>query len=193
MNMTDHRALDTASPAQARLRRFRPANPALALGLAVSHLMGKPAFARLGFGAWSRVLVGQINRGHYQFVLDERDRVVGFFGWALTSEASADAWLAGRGFADAEARDGDCLVINAWSADTPAANRVVLDLAREVMHGRRLMLFSPRLPGRQLPADAHAGQRLRRAQPRAGADAGSHWRRRREAITSDHRALAGIV
>jgi hypothetical protein len=41
---------------------FRPDNPYVALGLAVSHLMTKPAFATLRFGEWSRILVGQINR-----------------------------------------------------------------------------------------------------------------------------------
>jgi hypothetical protein len=52
------------------LRLFRPESPTVALGLAVSHLMTKPAFAQLKFGDWSRVLVGQINRKHYRFVLD---------------------------------------------------------------------------------------------------------------------------
>ena len=45
----------------------------MALGLAVSHLMTKPAFANLRFGDWSRVLVGQINRKHYAFVVDDRE------------------------------------------------------------------------------------------------------------------------
>jgi hypothetical protein len=36
----------------------------------VAHLMLKPAFARLRFGDWSWVLVGQINRGHYYLVID---------------------------------------------------------------------------------------------------------------------------
>ena len=47
------------------LRLFRPDSPpAVALGLAVNHLMTKPAFAQLSFGDWSRILVGQINRKH---------------------------------------------------------------------------------------------------------------------------------
>lgn len=119
------------------LRLCRPGNAAAALGLAVAHLMTRPAFARLEFGAWSRVLVGQVNRRHYHLVLD-RNRVVGFLGWALTSEANAEAWLGGRSrFDDAEATGGDCVVFNIWSADTRAVNRFVLEAARRVARGKR--------------------------------------------------------
>jgi hypothetical protein len=46
------------------------------------HLMLKPAFARLPFGHWSRILTGQIRRGHYFFIASSKqDR--GFCGWAL--------------------------------------------------------------------------------------------------------------
>ncbi|MGO1079968.1 hypothetical protein [Inquilinus sp. CA228] len=122
------------------LRLARPHSAAAALGLAVSHLMTKPAFAALAFGNWSRVLVGQINRGHYQLVIDGAGRVVGFLGWAATSEPNAEAWMQGRGDVP-ELRDGDCIVINAWSADHPAANRLVLAAARLAIHGKRLVYF----------------------------------------------------
>jgi len=64
------------------LRLFRPESPYVALGLAVSHLMTKPAFANLRFGDWSRVLVGQINRKHYAFAVDDKNQIQGFLGWA---------------------------------------------------------------------------------------------------------------
>jgi hypothetical protein len=60
-----------------RLRLIRPNNPYVALGVAVNHLMGKPAFANLRFGDWSRALVGQINREHYYFAIDEKNQVQG--------------------------------------------------------------------------------------------------------------------
>src|SRR6476661_7178952 len=82
--------------APAALRIFRPAKPSAALGLAVSHLMVKPAFASLKFGDWSRILVGQINRGHYRFAIDADNRVQGFMGWALASREHAEAWVEGR-------------------------------------------------------------------------------------------------
>lgn len=110
--------------------------------MAVNHLMTKPAFARLHFGEWSRILVGQINRKHYQFVLDDRDKVVGFLGWALTRREIAEAWVEGRGgFSDAEAKDGDCIVFNAWSADWIDVNRLLLRAAREAMRGKEMMYF----------------------------------------------------
>jgi hypothetical protein len=75
-------------------------------------------------------------------VLDDQDRVVGFLGWAFTSRERAEAWVEGRGgFSDAEARDGDCLVFNAWSADTLAVNRFVLQAAREAMRGKETAYF----------------------------------------------------
>ncbi len=65
---------EAAAPAWPELRVFRPDNSYVALGLAVNHLMTKPAFAALRFGEWSRILVGQINRKHYYFVIDARNR-----------------------------------------------------------------------------------------------------------------------
>ena len=85
------------------LKLFRPQSPFMALGLAVNHLMTKPAFAKLRFGDWSRILVGQINRKHYCFAVDSKNQIQGFMGWALTSKEKAEAWVEGRGalsFAD---------------------------------------------------------------------------------------------
>ena len=48
--------------------------------MAVNHLMTKPAFAQLKFGEWSRILVGQINRKHYCFIIDEQQTDPGLSG-----------------------------------------------------------------------------------------------------------------
>src|SRR5436853_2525960 len=116
-------------PQAPQLRLFRPPSAAAALGLAVSHLMTKPAFANLKFGDWSRILTGQINRGHYCFVIGADNQapglqVQGFMGWALTTQEKAEGWVEGRSpltFEDSKA--GDCMVINAWSADSNAVTR----------------------------------------------------------------------
>ena len=63
------------------LKVFRPENPYIALGLAVNHLMTKPAFANLQFGDWSRILTGQINRKHYYFAVDSKNQSSGI-SWA---------------------------------------------------------------------------------------------------------------
>jgi hemolysin-activating ACP:hemolysin acyltransferase len=125
-----------------RLRLCRPNNPYLALGLAVNHLMVKPAFAKLRFGDWSRILVGQINRGHYAFAIDKQNEIQGFLGWALATRDKAEAWVTGRTELSYEdSRDGDCLLINAWSANSPEVRRLLRDAARRIGRGKQAVYF----------------------------------------------------
>jgi hemolysin-activating ACP:hemolysin acyltransferase len=138
-------ATDTAPGASAarpvapggRLEARTLGDPATALGIAASYLMTRPAFARLAFGHWTRVLAGQINRGHYVFVY-EKNEVVGFAGWALANAEDAQAWL-DRDSASPpnEGRSGDCIVVNAWAASTPGAHRVLVDHVQRVAAGKR--------------------------------------------------------
>src|SRR5436190_8113175 len=118
------------SPASAKtsaLRILKPASAAAALGLAVSHLMTKPAFANLKFGDWSRILVGQINRGHYCFAVDAGNQVQGFMGWALATREHAEAWVEGRrGLSFEDSKAGDCMILNAWSANSTKVTRFLL-------------------------------------------------------------------
>jgi hemolysin-activating ACP:hemolysin acyltransferase len=126
----------------AALRIFRPASAPAALGLAVSHLMVKPAFANLKFGDWSRILVGQINRGHYCFVHDAENQVQGFMGWALASQEHAEGWVEGRrALTFEDSRNGDCMVINAWSANSTRVTRLLLAEARRVGREKRAVYF----------------------------------------------------
>jgi hemolysin-activating ACP:hemolysin acyltransferase len=129
------------------LRLFRPDSPYVALGLAVSHLMTKPAFAVLRFGDWSRILVGQINRKHYYFAVDRKNQVQGFMGWAATSKENAEAWVEGRrNFSFEESLSGDCLVFNAWAANSAKVNRFLLAAARKVMEGKDTVYFKRHYP-----------------------------------------------
>jgi hemolysin-activating ACP:hemolysin acyltransferase len=108
-----------------------------AFGRACAHLMTRPAFARAPFGHIARTLAGQVNRGHYVFAA-RGDRTVGFAGWALTSEARAEAWLAGAGgFDDAEAAAGDCVVLNCWQADDAAVTRLIMAHLTATLPGAR--------------------------------------------------------
>lgn len=134
----------TAAPAAPTpaFRLFRPDNSYVALGLAVNHLMTKPAFAQLRFGDWSRILVGQINRKHFYFVVDEKNRIQGFLGWALAPKDKAEAWLSGRGgLSFDDSIEGDCIVFNAWASNSAAVNRVLLSAARKVMIGKDTVYF----------------------------------------------------
>lgn len=115
-----------ASTGSQPLRVLRFQDRMFALGLAVNYMMTKPAFARLPFGHWSRVLTGQINRDHYFFVCKGKT-VVGFAGWALATEAEAEAWHGGQSNPATESgKEGDCIVLNAWVASSPEANRLLL-------------------------------------------------------------------
>lgn len=132
------------APAAVRpeLRAFRPDNAYVALGLAVNHLMTKPAFAQLRFGDWSRILVGQINRKHYLFAVDANKQIQGFLGWALTSKDHAEAWVEGRGGLSYEnSQEGDCIVFNAFAASNGKARRFLVEQARKLMQGKDTAYF----------------------------------------------------
>ena len=124
------------------LKVFRPQDPYAALGLAANHLMTKPAFAKLRFGDWSRILVGQINRKHFTFAVDGKTQVQGFMGWAVTSRESAEAWLEGRRtLAFEDSQDGDCVVFNAWAVSAPGVSRLLLGEARKIIAGKSTVYF----------------------------------------------------
>jgi hemolysin-activating ACP:hemolysin acyltransferase len=123
------------------LRLFRPDSPVVALGLAVNHLMTKPAFARQFFGEWSRILVGQINRKHYYFVTDGKE-VQGFVGWALVTRDKAEDWVEGRrGLSYEDCTGGDCLVFNAWAANGTKVHRFMVDEARKLIREKQTVYF----------------------------------------------------
>jgi hemolysin-activating ACP:hemolysin acyltransferase len=133
-------AVSFAPPADLKL--FRPQNAYMALGLAVNHLMTKPAFAHLRFGDWSRILTGQINRKHYYFAIDGKNQVQGFMGWAFASKDKAEAWVEGRGGLSFEdSLHGDCVIFNAWAASTAEANRFLVAQAREIIAGKDTVYF----------------------------------------------------
>jgi hemolysin-activating ACP:hemolysin acyltransferase len=121
-----------AAPAAAeeRLRAIRVKDSCRALGMAVSFLMTEPSFARLPFGAWTSVLIGQINRKHYLFAV-KGNRVVGFVGWHQTDEAGAERWLAGKDeLRNGGAPAGDCLLINAWKSTSADVNAFLINELR---------------------------------------------------------------
>jgi hemolysin-activating ACP:hemolysin acyltransferase len=139
---TANHSAGAALPPRDHLRLFRPESPYVALGLAVSHLMTKPAFANLRFGDWSRVLVGQINRKHYAFVVDDKNQIQGFLGWALTSKEKAEAWVEGRGeLCYGDSSEGDQVIFNAWAASSPAINRFMVASARKIIAGKDMVYF----------------------------------------------------
>ena len=132
---------------------WKPKSQASSFGLAVEFLRRKPAFAKLQFGEWSQVLISQVNRGHFFFVIDQHRRIQGFLGWALTHKHLAEQWFEGRsGLRNEECREGDCVILNAWAAETHRANRFILDTVRRLFAGKRTIYFKRQYPdGRARP------------------------------------------
>jgi Flp pilus assembly protein TadD len=135
------------------LSSWRPEDMAAALGLAVDYLSRKPAFARLQFGAWSQVLSNQVARGHFFFVVDQARRVRGFLGWGLTREDLAEKWLEGRArLREDECREGDCVIINAFAAESRDAKRFIVDTMRGLFTNKDALYFKRYYPdGRKRP------------------------------------------
>lgn len=160
----------------ATLKAVRPRDPRAALGMAVSYLMTDPSFARLPFGQWSRVLVGQINRGHFLFVVDG-DKVVGFVGWALTTKDKAEAWLTANrdiGFEDSKA--GEIVLANAWKASSPEAHRFLVDAFRQVIRDKEFVYAKRfykdgRVRAMRLPVNAFVGGHVERSLEAARSEA----------------------
>jgi hypothetical protein len=146
--------------ARPELRFVRAREPAVGFAECVAHLMTKAAFARAPFGHIARMLAGQVNRGHYAFV-KSGPAIVGLVGWARATEANAEAWLVGaRPLADADARAGDCVLINCWQADTPAATRFMLAELGSVFAGCRRVYAKRHYPdGRVRPLRLDVGRR----------------------------------
>jgi tetratricopeptide (TPR) repeat protein len=143
-----------AAVGEAVLRAWRPKSPAASVGLAVEYLSQKPAFAKLPFGEWSQTLFYQVARGHYFFVVDRNRRIRGFFGWALTDQRLAELWLEGRsGLSNSECLEGDCVIVNAWSADTTDVNAFIREAMCKLFADRRAIYFKRHYPdGRERPA-----------------------------------------
>ncbi|GJE54190.1 hypothetical protein EKPJFOCH_0663 [Methylobacterium thuringiense] len=131
---------DAAISSDLKLVQLPDANTAV--GLAVRFMSGRTAYAELPFGSWSSAICNQVGRGHYAFVTDNTDKVVGYAGWAMTPEAKAEAWAdQGVELSDAECREGDCLIMNTWIADTPAVHRFLVDAVRAGARDKKTIYF----------------------------------------------------
>lgn len=132
-------AMDPHPPGAARRPQFQAAqlkSPDAALALLVQLSLRAPAFTDQRFGIWARVLIGQVNRGHYLILLQD-GQPAGFGGWFPARRRDAEAWLERE--ADipvAPEAEADCAVINGFMAPSPEATRFLRDAMLE--HGRKL-------------------------------------------------------
>ena len=114
-------------------RVVRMRDPRVALARAVELCARHEAFAERSFGHWTRVLIGQVNRGQYRFVVPcgpagPEAPIAGFAGWFRATEADAERWLAGASIGNDPA--GRCIVLNALAAEAPGALSALLGEAR---------------------------------------------------------------
>ncbi len=157
---------------EAGLTAWRPKDASACLGLAVEFLSKMPAFAKLPFGEWSQVLFYQVARGHCFFVVDQDQRVRGFLGWALSDRDLAEQWVEGRaGLRSDQCVDGECVIINAFAAETDEARRFVMEVMRGLFASRRMLYFKRhyadgRTRAARLSVDTCVGDRLARSMGR---------------------------
>jgi hypothetical protein len=63
-------------------------------------------------------------------------------GWALASRGHAEAWVEGRrGLSFEDSQRGDCIVFNAWSANSNAVTRFMLAEARRIASSKTTIYF----------------------------------------------------
>jgi hypothetical protein len=126
--------------AEADYHLVTPPSPQAALGVAARHLMDKPAFGHLKFGHWARILVGQVNRGHY-LIIARGEEVVGSFGWSFATEEGCAAWLEGREIPGGFTQDGTHAVLNAVALSDPGAHGFLINAMRVALRGRTHLAF----------------------------------------------------
>ena len=114
------------------IRGSSNSNGYAALGKAVELQSQHPAFGNRPFGEWSKILMGQINRGHFAFIACE-DKITGFIGWLRTDRASGEAWLReNKHVKDPNVPMGEAVVVNAIQAEDRGALRLIRAKATEL-------------------------------------------------------------
>ena len=104
-----------------------------------------PNLARLPFGQLSRLIVGQINRGQYFFIVDGASAICGYCGWVQTTFENAEAWLENNvELSDAAMVDGPVCVVNIWQASTPQANAAIIGALRSRIHSATELIVAKR-------------------------------------------------
>jgi hemolysin-activating ACP:hemolysin acyltransferase/Flp pilus assembly protein TadD len=176
-NLAALEATSAAAQSAEAFSEWKPADPALALGLAAEFLMQHAVFAGMNFAELVGILIGQINRGHFRLIVDERRRVQGFYGWALADQDRAEQWVSGaRALSEDECRAGDCIIFNVWAAASPAARRFMVDAQRKYYADKRVMYFRKHYPdGRvrpvRLPVTRFVSSHMARAAARRNSQA----------------------
>lgn len=121
------------------LRIVRDSNAYAAVGRAAGMLMIYESFGQLPFGQIMKIIAGQINRGHYRFVL-RGNEPVGFFGWAYASKIGALKWLEENDESHVgDGVNGDYVIMNIWHARETSINAFAQRELLKVFEGKKTL------------------------------------------------------
>ena len=129
----------------------------MALGLAAHFVTRHDTFGRFPAGDLIRTLSSQIQRGHYLFALDtstEPARVVGYYGWALYDDPTAERFAATGAPPPPElGTGGDVLWILTAIADSRGAFFALMRDTRALYPQHRVMAVRHKPSGRRVVLD----------------------------------------
>lgn len=113
--------------------------PYLALGIAVHFLARRDPFSGFRFSELVHTVDGQVRRKHALFAFDG-DRVVGYLGWALCTEAQAQEFArTGRAPVSFNGDEGEIVWLLTTAAITPSALKAMIAVGKSLNVGRRVM------------------------------------------------------
>ncbi|TFF22004.1 hypothetical protein E3C22_15255 [Jiella endophytica] len=127
----------------------RPAvdvNRHAAVGRALAYCMTDDVFGQMPLRAIARLIIGQVNRSQYFFLME--DGVVhGYCGWMRCTAADGEAWVTGRQPEPHPVPDGEACIVNMWKSSGPEVNAAI---SREL---RRRLADATHLYARRFYAD----------------------------------------
>ena len=92
-------------------------------------------------------VAGLRKRGHQAFVVDETSEVLGFFGYALVTEADAEAWAKGeRQLSNEQCLAGECMILNAWVSSDTRVLRFMLNAFRRLGLEKKALYYKRAYP-----------------------------------------------
>lgn len=141
-------------------------DPYMALGIATHFLAHRAPFSRFRAGELLATLDGQIHRKHYLFAF-EGPRVVGYLGWALFDEATANHLAAtmqppSNELAARFAKSGDVGWVLTAAALTPAALHALAAAAKRLHPVKYVYGVRHGSDGRVSVRRVRAGERIGR-------------------------------
>ena len=115
-----------------------PVPPSLAgLGAVLDLISRSPPFAEFRLGRIATAVRRQLSSGHNLGAVDPSGNLVGYVGWAMTTEALAKLWVEGKGQLKI-VDSADAAALTVVASIEPMATRQLIRAAREKNPNRRI-------------------------------------------------------